>query len=145
MLVLTERLIPNPNLKSHFTLPLTAEQRSRSRQSLTLENGKPIYLRLPRGTILKEGDLLSSEIQDQIAVIIAKPEPVLTITSEHQLDLIRAAYHLGNRHVPVEITSNYLRITVDSVLQSMLIQLGLNVETEVTGFYPESGAYLHHH
>ena len=145
MLVLTDRISPNLELSIDFYLPLTAEQRTRSRQSLTLEAGEPIYLRLPRGTVLNEGDLLTSATQSPIVQIIAQPEPVLTITAENQLDLIRAAYHLGNRHVAVEITSSYLKIAPDSVLQSMLTQLGLKIKSEVTPFYPESGAYGHHH
>jgi urease accessory protein len=75
--------------------------------------------------------------------IIAKPEPVLTVLAEIPL-LLRAAYHLGNRHVPVEITSTYLRLSPDAVLAAMLIQLGLEIKEEILPFQPELGAYGNH-
>ncbi len=145
MLVFTERLPKVEKITVDFDLALTAEQRTRSRQSILLADQQQVYLRLPRGTILNEGDFLKSENQDYTARIIAQPEPVITIISDNKLDLIRAAYHLGNRHVAVEITLNYLRISPDPVLQSMLTHLGLTVQAEVTPFYPETGAYRHHH
>lgn len=145
MLVFTECLSKSLNKVVDFELALTAEQRTRSRQSISLADGKSVYLRLRRGTLLNAGDLLQSENANYIARIIAQPESVITIYATHSLDLIRGAYHLGNRHVPVEITSDYLRISPDPVLQKMLIHLGLEIQTEVAPFYPELGAYHHHH
>jgi urease accessory protein len=145
MLMFTERLSKSVNKAVDFELALTAEQRTRSRQSISLADGKSIDLRLPRGTYLNEGDLLQSEQSNYIARIIAQPESVITIYATHSFDLMRAAYHLGNRHVPVEITSDYLRISPDPVLQTMLINLGLEIQAEMAPFYPESGAYHHHH
>ncbi|MGB3405830.1 MAG: urease accessory protein UreE [Microcoleaceae cyanobacterium] len=144
MLIFTERLSKSINTVIHFDLALTAEQRTRSRQSIHLPNGQQIYLRLPRGTLLTEGDLLKAEQSDYITKIIAQPEAVITVISQNDLDLIRAAYHLGNRHVPIEITSNYLRFSPDPVLESMLIHLGLDLKQETAPFYPESGAYHSH-
>jgi urease accessory protein len=144
MIVFTKRFSKSVNNRIDFDLALTAEQRTRSRQSISLANGKQVYLQLPRGTLLSEGDLLKSENSNDIVKIIALAEPVLTIFAHDPLQLIRAAYHLGNRHIPVEITSDYLRISPDSVLQEMLIHLGLNIQEEVMPFYPEPGAYHHH-
>jgi urease accessory protein len=144
MLIFTECLSQSVNITFDLKLALTAEQRTRSRQSIDLPDGKKVYLRLPRGTILNEGDLLKSENAQVIAQIIAQSEPVITIYASNPLHLIRAAYHLGNRHVPVEISSDYLRISPDPVLQEMLIHLGLEIQTEVVSFYPEPGAYHHH-
>lgn len=144
MLIFTERLSKSIHTEINFDLALTAEQRTRSRQSIGLPNGQQIYLRLPRGTRLTEGDLLKAEQSDCITQIIAQPEAVITVFSQNPLDLIRAAYHLGNRHVSIEITSNYLRFSPDPVLESMVIDLGLKIKKENAPFYPESGAYHSH-
>ncbi|HEY9706398.1 MAG TPA: urease accessory protein UreE [Allocoleopsis sp.] len=128
----------------NFTLALTSEERSRSRYRIESDHQEIIWLNLPRGTILQDGDLLQSESGEIIVKIIAKPEPVLTVTSSNNLTLLRAAYHLGNRHIPLEITANYLRLSPDSVLQSMLEHLGVNIKSEIAPFNPEKGAYHHH-
>lgn len=126
-------------------LSLTAEERTRSRHLFATDNNIPVYLHLPRGTTLQDGDLLSSESGDCLVKVIAKAEPVLTITSDNILTLQRAAYHLGNRHVSLEIAPTYLRLAPDSVLEAMLLQLGVEVVPEVAPFCPEGGAYAHHH
>ncbi len=77
--------------------------------------------------------------------IAAKPEPVLTVTAQKPIDLLRASYHLGNRHVPLEVAPSYLRLSPDPVLQIMLEQLGVKVREEVVPFQPEVGAYGHSH
>ncbi len=127
-----------------LTLSLTAEERTRSRHRFETPEGKALFLRLPRGTVLQDGDLLQSETGDAIA-IVAKPEPVLSVTAKNPLDLLRAAYHLGNRHIPLEIASTYLRLSPDPVLKGMLEQLGVEVHEEVLPFQPEIGAYGHRH
>ena len=128
-----------------FNLPLTAEQRMRSHQRIELENGQIFLLKLPRGTILQVGDILHSEQNNILVQIEAKPEAVLTVRANSRLELLKGAYHLGNRHIPLEITENYLRLNDDRVLEKMLIQLGLNITREISPFYPETGAYHHHH
>lgn len=130
---------------TQFSLALTAEERTRSRRRFQLADGQALSIHLPRGTVLQNGDLLRSETDGSLVRIEAKPEPVLTVTAEHGLDLLRAAYHLGNRHVPLEITSDYLRLSPDPVLQGMLEQLGLQVSESVWPFQPETGAYRHSH
>jgi urease accessory protein len=125
-------------------LSLTAEERTRSRHHFITEDETPVYLQLPRGTTLQDGDLISSDRGDFLVRVAAKPEPVLTVTSGDSLNLLRAAYHLGNRHVSLEITPTYLRLTPDSVLEGMLTQLGLQVVAEIAPFCPQGGAYSHH-
>ncbi|MEA5620605.1 urease accessory protein UreE [Cronbergia sp. UHCC 0137] len=144
MLTLTQRKLPDSNIVVTFTLSLTAEERTRSRHRFTTEDGNVVFLRLPRGTVLYDGDILEDENQTSLIRIIAKPEPVLTAIAANTLLLLRAAYHLGNRHVPVEVTPNYLRLSPDSVLRTMLEQLGLEVKEELVPFQPELGAYGHH-
>lgn len=77
--------------------------------------------------------------------VVARPEPVLTVTAASPLALLQATYHLGNRHVPLEITPHYLRLTPDPVLQAMLMQLGVTVHSEIAPFLPIGGAYHHSH
>lgn len=148
MHIVTQRLSTQAkqlvNPKSLLTLALVAEDRTRSRHRFMTLEGEEINLQLQRGTVLKEGDILADENNQEIAVVIAKPEPVLTVTAAHPLDFLRAAYHLGNRHISLEITESYLRLSPDSVLEDMVLQLGLTVIKETQPFQPESGAYHHH-
>jgi urease accessory protein len=146
-IVLNQKLTPDHHLSSTptFTLWLTAEERTRTRHRFLSEDATPIFLRLPRGTTLQDGDVLASAEGNILVKIAAKPEPVITVTSDRAIDLLRAAYHLGNRHVSLEITPTYIRLIPDPVLQEMLEHLGLQISTEIAPFVPESGAYSHHH
>jgi urease accessory protein len=126
-------------------LSLTAEERTRSRYHFITDDDTPVYLQLPRGTALEDGDLLTTETGDVSIEVAAKAEPVLTVTSDDSLNLLRAAYHLGNRHVSLEIAPTYLRLTPDPVLARMLTQLGLKVVVEIAPFRPQGGAYSHQH
>jgi len=148
MHIVTQRLSTQAkqlvNPKSLLTLALVAEDRTRSRHRFMTLEGEEINLQLQRGTVLKEGDILADENNQAIAVVIARPELVLTVTAAHPLDFLRAAYHLGNRHISLEITESYLRLSPDSVLEDMVLQLGLTVIKETQPFQPESGAYHHH-
>ena len=149
MHIVTQRLSTQAkqlvNPKSLLTLALVAEDRTRSRHRFMTVEGEEINLQLQRGIVLKEGDILANENNQAIAFVIAKPEPVLTVTADHPLDFLRAAYHLGNRHISLEITESYLRLSPDSVLEDMVLQLGLTVIKETQPFQPESGAYHHDH
>lgn len=142
-MLITQRLRADPNAKVSFTLALTAEERTRSRHRFETE-GQAVVLRLPRGTVLWDGDLLQAETDGSLVRITAKPELVLNVTAPSPQLLMRAAYHLGNRHVPVEIAATYLRLSFDSVLQTMLLQLGMEVQKAVLPFQPELGAYGNH-
>ena len=147
MLTLTQRLPADAAIAVHLTLALTAEERTRSRYQLETADDQKVRLQLPRGTVLHHGDLLQTATGDITVRVMAKPEPVLTVTAPTALDLVRAAYHLGNRHVALEITPHYLRLSPDPVLQAMLEHLGLLAIAEVAAFQPEMGAYGHngHH
>ncbi|NJO44033.1 MAG: urease accessory protein UreE [Cyanobacteria bacterium CRU_2_1] len=142
-LELTHRLPPNEQTIAHFSLSLTAEERTRSRHYFETAEGQGLYLRLPRGTMLRHGDLLRSSDEVTWVRILAKPEPVMTVMAHTPLDLLRGAYHLGNRHVPLEVKATYLRLSPDPVLRVMLDQLGLHVIETIAPFEPETGAYGH--
>ena len=139
---LIQRVAATPESVASAVLMLTAEERTRSRHRFETLAGETVYLQLPRGTVLRDGDLLRSH--DGVLVqVVAKPEPVLTVTAPTPLALLQAAYHLGNRHVSLEITPTALRLSPDPVLRDLLEQRGLQVMEETQPFHPEMGAYGH--
>ena len=144
MHVITKNL---KNIKLAKAILLTARQihlpyleRSKSRQAYTFEDGLKVLINLPRGGIMRGGDVLIDE-DGQFYLVCALPEKILRVTSINQLSLMRAAYHLGNRHIPIEVGLNYLHLETDPVLADMLKQLGVDVSTESLPFEPEHGAY----
>ena len=118
--------------------------RQKSRFEATDSMDRQIGVFLPRGTLVRGGDVLVAE-DGSLVRVIAAPQPVLVIThcSEHgaPFDLLRAAYHLGNRHVPIELKPNHLKIEPDHVLAAMLRSMHLIVIEQLTTFEPEGGAY----
>jgi urease accessory protein len=123
---------------------LSAEERLRSRYRCHTQDGTELLLSLPRGTVLHEGDLLTTETSDWWVRVQAKAEPVLKVEANSPFDLLRATYHLGNRHVPLEVTAMALKLSPDPVLREMLEHLGATVTEAVEPFYPEMGAYHVH-
>lgn len=141
---LIERVTATSNIVANTVLMLTAEERTRSRHRFETIDGQTVYLHLPRGTVLQDGDLLRSQ-DGWLVQIAARAEPVLTVTAPTPLGLLQAAYHLGNRHVPLEITPTFLRLSPDPVLRNLLEQRGLQITEEMQPFHPEIGAYGHGH
>lgn len=144
MLTLTQRLSPDASVAVSQTLWLTAEERTRSRHRFVTTEGSEVQLVLARGTVLRDGDLLRANEDGTLVRVQARPEPVLTVRAKDAFALMRAAYHLGNRHVALELGSEFLRLGPDPVLADMLTQLGLTVVEEVAPFQPEAGAYGGH-
>lgn len=138
-IVFTDRLSHQDRLEPILTLSLTAEERTQTTLRGYCDQGLAIALQLTRGTILQEGDWLKAETGELIQ-ILAKEEPVLTITSLFPLALLQAAYHLGSRRIPLEITSSHLRILPDPRLRQLLEHRGLSISEEIAPFQPE--AYL---
>ncbi|MGB5834033.1 MAG: urease accessory protein UreE [Thiohalocapsa sp.] len=120
--------------------PLTFDQRTRSRQRIRLDDGREVGIMLPRGETLRDGDLLASN-QGLVVRVRAAPESVSSAVSTEQLLLARACYHLGNRHVALQIELGRLRWLHDHVLDGMVRGLGLVVTSEHAPFEPEQGAY----
>ena len=131
-------------LKRAASIELDWDVRQKSRFDATDSTGRQIGVFLPRGTAVRGGDVLVAEDGSLIRVIAA-PQPVLHIThcSEHgtPFDLVRAAYHLGNRHVPIELQPDHLKIEPDHVLADMLRAMHLIVHEATLPFEPEGGAY----
>jgi len=126
-------------------LYLTAADRQRSLGQGTSEGGTRCQWRLPRGTLVLAESYLGTSQGDRWVQVLAAPEPVLTVTSPHPLHLLQAAYHLGNRHVSLEITLDYLRLSPDPVLLHLLTaHLQVTVIEEIAPFFPLVGAYHSH-
>ena len=124
-------------------LVLTFKQREKSRLKAVLETGEAVGLFLPRGTVLKEGDIVLSESGEGVK-IIAAAETVSTVSADDPHRLLKIAYHLGNRHVPLQVEPTWLRYAHDHVLDDMVIGLGGDVAVEEKPLQPEKGAYGGH-
>jgi len=126
------------------TVELDWDVRQKSRFDATDSSGRAVGVFLPRGTLVRGGDVLVAEDGSLIRVVAA-PQEVLRITActEHgsPFDLTRAAYHLGNRHVPIELQPDHLKIEPDHVLADMLRAMHMTVVTVQEAFEPEGGAY----
>jgi urease accessory protein len=126
------------------TVSLDWDVRQKSRFDATDSQGRALGVFLPRGAVVRGGDVLVAEDGSLIAVQAA-PQPVLVVTpcKEHgsSFDLVRAAYHLGNRHVPLELKPDHLQLEPDHVLADLLRQMHLTVTEAQASFEPESGAY----
>jgi urease accessory protein len=122
------------------TLELAFEARSRSRLRTTLSSGEEAAIFLERGQVLRDGDLLLAE-DGRIVRVQAAPERVSTVRGASARDLLRAAYHLGNRHVALQVAPDHLRYLHDHVLDDMVSGMGLTVTVENAPFEPEAGAY----
>jgi urease accessory protein len=122
---------------------LTFDQRQRSRLRVRLDDGREAGILLPRGETLRDGDLLTGDHR-VVVQVRAAPERLSTAASDDPLLLARACYHLGNRHVALQIEPGRLAWLHDHVLDDMVRGLGLTVMLEEVPFEPESGAYGGH-
>lgn len=138
------RLEADPHAPVWATLSLDFDERQRSRALRLDVDGCQVRFALPRGLVLRGGDLVRAREDGRVARIAAKPEPVAVVRTEEPFALLRAAYHLGNRHVPVELQPDSLRLAPDPVLEDMVAHLGLDIVHEVVAFEPEAGAYQGH-
>lgn len=131
-------------VKRAATVELDWDVRQKSRFDATDSLGRQLGVFLPRGTLVRGGDVLVAEDGSMVRVIAA-PQAVLRITActSHgsPFDLTRAAYHLGNRHVPIELKPDHLKIEPDHVLAGMLRSMHLIVNAAEEAFEPEGGAY----
>lgn len=122
-----------------LTLSLPIDMRIKSRATAVLPSGESVGWQLERGQIIRAGDILKSD-DGVLLQITAAPETLSVARADHFL-LLQAAYHLGNRHVAVELGDGWLAYRHDHVLDAMLAHFGIAVTCEERGFEPESGAY----
>jgi urease accessory protein len=121
-------------------LELPFELRQKSRLRARLASGAEVGLMLPRGTVMRGGDIVKTMDGREVQIVAAK-EKLLHIESDQ---LARVAYHLGNRHVPVQLGEGYVRIAEDHVLEQLAKKLGARVSHIEAPFEPEAGAYHRH-
>lgn len=139
-LTITQRLTDKRPAQAGLILPFELRQKSRLRT--TLDTGEEVGLMLERGTFLRGGDcLLASD--GRVIEVIAAPEEVSVVTADDPWQLARAAYHLGNRHISVQVGTGWLRYLHDHVLDDMVRGLGFTVTLDEMPFEPEAGAYSH--
>ena len=138
MLVVENLCAAQAHHDEELVLPFELRQKSRLRTRLA--SGEEMGLFLERGTVLRGGDYLKSN-DGRVILVVAAAEKVLKVSCATPQDLTRAAYHLGNRHVPVEVGNGWLRLGADHVLADMLHGLGAKVVEEIASFEPEAGAY----
>ena len=145
MLVIHQRIPAQPDWDAELLLSFEARSKSRLRCFSTA--GEETGLFLERGQpALADGDCLQAA-DGRVVRVIARPEALMHVTCANSFELMRAAYHLGNRHVALQLGDGWLRLPQDYVLQAMLEQLGAQVELIEAPFQPEQGAYGggHHH
>ena len=142
MLELTQREQSEIAVSGQLTLDFESRQRSRLRTRL--DDGREAAILLERGQVLRGGERLRAST-GEVVLISAANETLSEVRSDDARVLARAAYHLGNRHVAVEVGVSWLRYLHDHVLDDMLRGLGLEVSTINAGFEPEAGAYAGAH
>jgi len=130
-------------IKSTRTLTLPFEIRQKARFVASLDNDQEVGIQVERGHILRDGDKLKSE-DGTVIKIIAGDESVSTVRTNDQKLLARVCYHLGNRHVPLQVEEGWCRYTHDHVLDEMVALIGAKVISESAPFEPEAGAYAGH-
>ena len=145
MLTLNTKIDHAESVFAQLVLPYQMRENSRLRTALA--SGEEVAIFTARGTVLRNNDLLKSD-DGRVVQIIAAHEPVYRITCRKPNDLLRCAFHLGNRHTQTQVGEGFLRIHQDAILKQMLEGLGATVLEENAQFEPESGAYSsggHHH
>lgn len=140
LLIITQRLTDPRAAQAKLILPFDLRQRSRLRAQL--DTGEEVGLVLERGTLLRGGDQLLTD-DGRVVSVEAAAEEVSVVTSDDPYQLARAAYHLGNRHVSLQVGAGWLRYLHDHVLDQMVRGLGLQVHSAMLPFEPEAGAYAH--
>jgi urease accessory protein len=125
------------------TVCLSYDERARSRLAAVCDDGTALAVLLPRGTVLRDGMLLEAD-DGSLVRVVAAGQPVARITAADPLALLRAVYHLANRHVPAQLAPDHVLIERDPVLERLLASLGATVEPVTCPFDPEPGAYAGH-
>jgi urease accessory protein len=117
--------------------------REKARQRIVLDSGEHVALMLPRGTVLRNGDVIVSR-SGRLLKVFAAPEPVSTVLESDIRQITRIAWHLGNRHVRLQVGESWVRYQSDHVLDEMVRRLGSNARCHLAPFEPEPGAYHDH-
>ena len=142
-IVVTDWIKEKPRLGSFLKLTLNSDERRILRGKRLTDCDHEIFLQLPRNGQLNDGDILSTNESNIYVEIIAKKEDLFEIISNSKIELLKTAYHLGNRHVEVEIEEEFLLTKSDYVIKNMLLNFKVDVKNTKKKFFPERGAHSH--
>ena len=142
-IVVTDWIKERPLVGSILKITLSSDERRILRGKKITDCDQEIFLQLPRKGKLNDGDILSTNQCNFFIKIIAKKENLIEISSNSKLELIKTAYHLGNRHVEVEINENILLTKSDYVIENMLNNFNVDIVNTQKKFFPEIGAHNH--
>ena len=142
-IVVTDWIEEKPRLGSFLKLTLSSDERRKLRGKRLTDCDQEIIFQLPREGKLKDGDILLTNESNLYLEIIAKKENLIAISSKSKIELIKTAYHLGNRHVEVEIEEGILLTKSDYVIKNMLLNFKVDVKNTQKKFFPERGAHSH--
>ena len=142
-IVVTDWIKEKPRLVSFLKLTLSSDERRILRGKRLTDCDQEIILQLPRKGKLNDGDILSTNDSNLCVEIIAKTEDLIEISSKSKIELIKAAYHLGNRHVEVEIEEGILLTKSDYVIKNMLLNFRVDIKNTKKKFFPVRGAHSH--
>ena len=142
-IVVTDWIKEKPKLGLFLKLTLSSDERRILRGKRLTDCDQEIILQLPRKGKLNDGDILSTNESNFYVEIIAKTENLIEISSNSKIELIKTAYHLGNRHVEVEIEEDILLTKDDYVIENMLKNFNVDIVNTQKKFFPERGAHSH--
>ena len=142
-IVVTDWIREKPQLGSFLKLTLSSDERRILRGKRLTDCDQEVILQLPRKGKLNDGDFLLTDKSDFYIEIIAKTENLIEISSNSKIELIKTAYHLGNRHVEVEIEEDILLTKSDYVIENMLKNFNVDIVNIQKKFFPERGAHNH--
>ena len=142
-IVVTDWIKEKPQIGSFLKLTLSSDERRILRGKRLTDCNQEIILQLPRKGNLNDGDILITNESNFYVEIIAKTEDLIEISSNSKIELIKTAYHLGNRHVEVEIEENILLTKRDYVIENMLKNFNVDIVNAQKKFFPEKGAHSH--
>jgi len=142
-IVVTDWIKEKPKLGLFLKLTLSSDERRILRGKRLTDCDQEIILQLPRKGKLNDGDILSTNVSHFYIEIIAKKENLIEISSQSKIELIKTAYHLGNRHVEVEIKEDILLTKSDYVIENMLKNFNVDIVKTQKKFFPERGAHFH--
>ena len=142
-IVVTDWIKEKPKSCSILKLTLSSDERRILRGKRLTDCDQEIILQLPRKGKLNDGDILLTNVSNFYVEIIAKTENLIEISSNSKIELIKTAYHLGNRHVEVEIEEDILLTKRDYVIENMLKNFNVDIVNTQKKFFPERGAHSH--
>ena len=142
-IVVTDWIKETPRLGSFLKLTLSSDERRILRGKRLTDCDQEIILQLPRNGKLNDGDILSTNLSNFYIEIIAKTESLIEISANSKIELMKTAYHLGNRHVEVEIQENILLTKSDYIIENMLLNFKVDLKNTKKKFFPEIGAHNH--